>query len=62
MSYLPCAEQESRSDGYAPIADYGLIGDSHTVVGNFPQTLTHLSHIEAALALREAESAVEQTG
>jgi GH15 family glucan-1,4-alpha-glucosidase len=31
--------------------------ESGELLGNFPQALTHLSHIEAGLALAEAEQA-----
>jgi GH15 family glucan-1,4-alpha-glucosidase len=31
--------------------------DAWSCFGNFPQALTHLSHIEAALALAEASAA-----
>jgi GH15 family glucan-1,4-alpha-glucosidase len=32
--------------------------DSGELLGNFPQTLTHLSHVEAALALSEGAAAI----
>lgn len=57
---------EARSVFDAAIAtanDLGLLSEevdpsSRELLGNFPQALTHLSHIDAAIALAEAESAV----
>jgi GH15 family glucan-1,4-alpha-glucosidase len=57
------AEARSVFDtAMATANDLGLLSEevdpkSRELLGNFPQALTHLSHIDAAIALAEAESA-----
>jgi GH15 family glucan-1,4-alpha-glucosidase len=63
-----CLARQGRADeartafdaGVATANDLGMFSEEwdpneHTMLGNLPQALTHLAHISAAVALREAE-------
>jgi GH15 family glucan-1,4-alpha-glucosidase len=56
--------REAYDRAFATANDLGLFSEEYdpgerTALGNFPQALSHLSHLEAAIALAEARSGSE---